>query len=97
MRSSSISEAMQAANLFVRLQMTDLGECPSSEMKQCAGVTVDYEQNAFFFSPKCSKYDQLPIKTCFVELCAETQNGVKEQQAVKTLKGFTSISETRLQ
>lgn len=33
-------------------------------MKQCAGVTVDYEQNPFFFfSPKCRKYGQLLMKT----------------------------------
>lgn len=35
--------------LFVWLQMTDLGEWPSSEMKQCGGLTGNYEQNAFFF------------------------------------------------
>lgn len=65
-------------NLFVWLQMTDLGECSSSEMKQCAGVTVDYEQNPFFFpSPKCSSFSKSPF---FVELCAEAQNGVKNSR-----------------
>lgn len=44
--------------------MTDLGDWPSSETKQCAGVTVDDEQNAFS-SPKCSEYNRLPGKAIF--------------------------------
>lgn len=77
-------------NLFVWLQMTDLGGCPSSEMKQCASVTVDYEQNAFS-SPNWREYNQLPGKAFLFSLCGAVPSSTewgREPQVMLTLKGF---------
>lgn len=86
MWSSNISEAMQAAK-SVCLTADDRFRRLSSETKQCAGVTVDYQQNAFS-SPKCSEYSQLPGKVFFCWTVPSSMEWGGEQQVVFTLKGF---------
>lgn len=95
MWSSNISEAMWAAKSVCLTADDRFRRMLTIRMKQCAGVTVDYEQNPFFvFLLSAESMVSFSWRPFFVELWLD-----KEQQAMLTLKGFsfTSINKTRIQ
>lgn len=94
MWSTNISEAMQAAKSVCLTADDRFWRMLIIRNETMCWCDSGLWTKSFFFSPYCSEYDQLLIKTFLCGAACRSTEWGKEQQAVLTLKefSFTSIS-----